>query len=105
MRTAENQSEHPLAQAIVNGVKEKGVALLEATDFEALPGYGIRAEVNAKEVLVGTRKLMNQHKIELKDSEASMEKLESEGKTAMLIAVDNQTCWCSRSCRYREGNI
>src|SRR5690625_7658319 len=40
--TAENQSEHPLAQAIVNGVKEKGITLLEATDFEALPGYGIQ---------------------------------------------------------------
>ncbi|MEK5069701.1 heavy metal translocating P-type ATPase [Sporosarcina sp. FSL K6-1508] len=88
--TAENQSEHPLAQAIVNGVKEKGIALLETTDFEALPGYGIRAKVNAREVLVGTRKLMNEHNIVILNSEASMEKLESEGKTAMLIAVDQE---------------
>ncbi len=86
--TAENQSEHPLAQAIVLGVKEKGLALLEVTDFEALPGYGIRANVNGREVLVGTRKLMNEHKIAILDSDAAMEKLESEGKTAMLIAVD-----------------
>ncbi|QUW23357.1 copper-translocating P-type ATPase [Sporosarcina sp. Marseille-Q4063] len=88
--TAENQSEHPLAQAIVNGVKEKGITLLEATDFEAFPGYGIRAEVSGKEVLVGTRKLMKEHKIATLDSETSMEKLESEGKTAMLIAVDQK---------------
>src|SRR5690625_5927061 len=52
--TAENQSEHPLAQAIVNGVKEKGITLLEATDFEALPGYGIQAKVGDRVVLVGT---------------------------------------------------
>ncbi|WP_338656988.1 heavy metal translocating P-type ATPase (plasmid) [Sporosarcina psychrophila] len=88
--TAENQSEHPLAQAIVNGVKEKGIALLETTDFEALPGYGIRAIVSGREVLVGTRKLMKEHNIGILNSEASMEKLESEGKTAMLIAVDQE---------------
>ena len=88
--TAENQSEHPLAQAIVLGVKEKGLSLLDVTDFEALPGYGIRAIVSGKEVLVGTRKLMNDYKIAILDSNATMEKLESEGKTAMLIAVDHK---------------
>jgi len=88
--TAENQSEHPLAQAIVLGVKEKGLSLLDVTDFEALPGYGIRAKVNGKVVLVGTRKLMNDYKISILDSNAAMEKLENEGKTAMLIAVDHK---------------
>ena len=88
--TAENQSEHPLAQAIVLGVKEKGVSLLDVTDFEALPGYGIRANVSGKEVLVGTRKLMKDYKISILDSNTAMEKLESEGKTAMLIAVDHK---------------
>ncbi|MBO0586911.1 heavy metal translocating P-type ATPase [Sporosarcina sp. E16_8] len=86
--TAENQSEHPLAQAIVLGVKEKGLSLLDVTDFEALPGYGIRANVRGKEVLVGTRKLMNDYKISILYLNTAMEKLESEGKTAMLIAVD-----------------
>ena len=60
------------------------------TDFEALPGYGIRAIVSGKEVLVGTRKLMNDYKITILGSNATMEKLESEGKTAMLIAVDHK---------------
>ncbi|WP_025783308.1 heavy metal translocating P-type ATPase [Sporosarcina sp. D27] len=87
--TAENQSEHPLAQAIVLGVKEKGLSLLDVTDFEALPGYGIRAQVSGREVLVGTRKLMNEYKVAILDSNTAMEKLESEGKTAMLIAVDH----------------
>jgi Cu+-exporting ATPase len=84
---AENKSEHPLAQAIVQGVKEKGLSLLETTDFEALPGYGIRAVVDGREVLVGTRKLMLTHHIDLMDVESIMEVFESEGKTAMLIAV------------------
>ncbi|MEK4403387.1 heavy metal translocating P-type ATPase [Sporosarcina sp. FSL K6-6792] len=88
--TAENQSEHPLAQAIVLGVKEKGLSLLDVSDFEALPGYGIRANVSGKEVLVGTRKLMNDYKIAILESNAAMEKLESEGKTAMLIAVNHK---------------
>jgi len=88
--SAENQSEHPLAQAIVLGANEKGLSLLDVTDFEALPGYGIRANVGCKEVLVGTRKLMNDYKISILDSNAAMEKLESEGKTAMLIAVNHK---------------
>ncbi|MDV6378155.1 heavy metal translocating P-type ATPase [Sporosarcina sp. GW1-11] len=88
--TAENQSEHPLAQAIVKGVKEKGLSLVETTDFEALPGYGIRAVVDSKEVFVGTRKLMRSQQIELLDAEVAMEAFESEGKTAMLIAVDKK---------------
>ena len=88
--TAENQSEHPLAQAIVQGVKEKGLSLLEITNFEALPGYGIQATVSGKAVLVGTRKLMRERDIALMDVEVAMEKLEAEGKTAMLIAVDQE---------------
>ena len=88
--SAENQSEHPLAQAIVQGAKEKGLSLLEVLKFEALPGYGIEANVSGKEVLVGTRRLINERKIDLLDMEASMETLERDGKTAMLIAVDNK---------------
>jgi len=88
--TAENQSEHPLAQAIVQGVNAKNITLLEADDFEALPGYGIQASIDTREVLVGTRKLMKEHGIAIKDSEAKMEELEVEGKTAMLIAIDQK---------------
>lgn len=88
--SAENQSEHPLAQAIVQGVQEKGLSLLDVSHFEALPGYGIQAIVSGKAVLVGTRKLMKKHEIAILDSEVAMEKLEAEGKTAMLIAVDQK---------------
>ena len=88
--TAENQSEHPLAQAIVKGVQEQGIDLLTAEGFEALPGYGIEATVDGKVLLVGTRKLMNERQVDLLHYEAQMENLENEGKTAMLIAIDNK---------------
>lgn len=86
--SAENQSEHPLAQAIVNGVKEKGISLLEVNEFLALPGYGIRATVHNKEILVGTRRLMVENNVQIEEAKMMMESLENEGKTAMLIAVD-----------------
>lgn len=88
--TAENQSEHPLAQAIVKDVRDKGIDLLTAESFEALPGYGIEAMVEKKTLLVGTRKLMNERQVALQDYEEHMAKLESNGKTAMLIAIDGQ---------------
>ncbi|MDV2888457.1 hypothetical protein RYX45_25165, partial [Alkalihalophilus pseudofirmus] len=61
--SAEKQSEHPLAQAIVQGIKDKGISLRDTTEFEAIPGFGIRAVVDGIEILVGTRKLMNQYNV------------------------------------------
>src|SRR5690625_4214764 len=89
--TAESQSEHPLAQAIVKGVKEKDITLQEVNDFEALPGYGIYAKINDQEVYVGTRKLMAEQNVTItNETEVMMEELEQDGKTAMLIAVANK---------------
>ncbi len=86
--TAEKQSEHPLAEAIVAGIKEKGIDLKETESFEAIPGFGIKAVIEGKEVVIGTRKLMAQHQIELGDALKTMERLEESGKTAMLVAID-----------------
>src|SRR5699024_10044950 len=61
--TAESQSEHPLAKAIVQGVKDKDITLLDVDNFEALPGFGIRAEINKKEIFVGTRRLMREQNV------------------------------------------
>jgi Cu+-exporting ATPase len=88
--SAEKQSEHPLAQAIVQGIKDKVIPLKEVTEFEAVPGFGIKAIVDGKQILVGTRKLMNQYKVEIVDALVKMEELEKVGKTAMLAAVDGQ---------------
>jgi len=86
--SAEKQSEHPLAQSIVAGVKEKEIELSDVIAFENIPGYGIKATVNGKEVLVGTRRLMKQFNVEIGHVLDVMEDLEKQGKTAMLAAVD-----------------
>ncbi|KIL42487.1 ATPase P [Gordoniibacillus kamchatkensis] len=88
--SAEKQSEHPLAEAIVAGIAGKGIALTAAEQFEAIPGYGIRAVVEGKEVLVGTRKLLQRENIPFGEAGDAMERLETEGKTAMLAAIDRR---------------
>ncbi|WKA49555.1 heavy metal translocating P-type ATPase [Planococcus liqunii] len=87
---AEKQSEHPLAQAIVQGIQAKGIELGHVQYFEAVPGYGIQATVSGQGVLVGTRKLMQQYGIDTSAVLSEMERLESDGKTAMLAAVNGE---------------
>jgi Cu+-exporting ATPase len=87
---AEKNSEHPLAEAIVESVKEKGITMTDTEEFEAIPGYGIRAVIEKKELLVGTRKLMAKYHIDVDAVEAVMAELEESGKTAMLVAIDGQ---------------
>ncbi|HJV46174.1 MAG TPA: heavy metal translocating P-type ATPase, partial [Bacillota bacterium] len=88
--SAEKNSEHPLAEAIVNGVTQRGINLKAVSTFEAIPGYGIAASIDEKDVLIGTRKLMIQNHIELQSAEAEMNRLENEGKTAMLVAINKK---------------
>ncbi|MFD0676802.1 MULTISPECIES: heavy metal translocating P-type ATPase [unclassified Paenibacillus] len=85
---AEKNSEHPLAEAIVNGIKERGIELPEAEQFEAIPGFGIRAVVEGKELLVGTRKLMAKYEVNAEAAFETMNRLEEAGKTSMLVAID-----------------
>ncbi len=87
---AENASEHPLAEALVRGIGERGVKLPQADSFESMPGYGIRAVVGGAEVLVGTRRLLHDRGIDAGAALPEMERLESEGKTAMLVAVEGR---------------
>ncbi|OWR31261.1 heavy metal translocating P-type ATPase [Saccharibacillus sp. O23] len=87
---AENASEHPLAEALVRGIGERGVKLPQADSFESMPGYGIRAVVGGAEVLVGTRRLLQERGIDAAAALPDMERLESEGKTAMLVAVEGR---------------
>ncbi|MBP1156958.1 MULTISPECIES: heavy metal translocating P-type ATPase [unclassified Paenibacillus] len=87
---AEKNSEHPLAEAIVSGIAAKGISFSETDEFEAIPGYGIRAVVEGKEVLAGTRKLMAKYDVSIEPVLETMVKLEQSGKTAMLVSVDRQ---------------
>ena len=86
--SAESGSEHPLAQAIVEGAEERGLELEDPTEFENVPGHGIRATIPQGEVLVGNRKLMRDNGIDPSPVEATMERLEREGKTAMIVALE-----------------
>lgn len=86
----EKQSEHPLAQAIVHGIQEKGIELGHVQFFEAIPGYGVQATVSGQGVIIGTRKLMQQYGIDITAVLPTMENLESNGKTAMLTAINGQ---------------
>ncbi|KIL52390.1 ATPase P [Jeotgalibacillus alimentarius] len=88
--SAEAGSEHPLAKAIVSGVRERGAALIETTDFQAVSGFGIRAVVDGKVILAGTRKLMMKENISVSDLEETLLELEEQGRTAMLIAIDGE---------------
>jgi len=87
---AEKSSEHPLAEAIVAGIRERGIELPEVESFEAIPGFGIRAVVEGKTVVVGTRRLMERHQVDALSAYEEMSRLEKAGKTAMLAAIDNR---------------
>ncbi|MEL3959980.1 heavy metal translocating P-type ATPase [Lysinibacillus endophyticus] len=87
---AEKQSEHPLAQAIVQGIQEKGVELGNIQYFEAIPGFGVQATISGQGVVIGTRKLMTQYGIDIQHVLSLMEKLERDGKTAMLAGINGQ---------------
>lgn len=90
LASAEKGSEHPLAEAIVTYAEEKEILLLETDDFEAIPGHGIKATIDGREILVGNRKLMKNQDIDINDAEEEMSRLEKDGKTAMLIAIDRR---------------
>jgi Cu+-exporting ATPase len=86
--SAERDSEHPLARAVVEGAEERGLDLVSPESFESVPGHGVRATVEGREVLVGNRKLLSDAGVDVAPAEETAERLESEGKTAMFLAVD-----------------
>ncbi|SDI60747.1 heavy metal translocating P-type ATPase [Alteribacillus bidgolensis] len=85
----EKSSEHPLAIAIVEGAKAKGITLLDSKDFEALPGHGVQADIEGKMIRIGTRKWLEKEGVNLNDAEQSLQTFEEEGKTAMLVGEDD----------------
>ncbi len=86
--SVEKVSEHPLAQAIVEGAQAKKLEIAEVKDFEAIPGLGVSAKVEGKRVLIGNLKLMNREKIALGSLEEKSKSLADDGKTPMYIALD-----------------
>ncbi|GIM46223.1 copper-translocating P-type ATPase [Collibacillus ludicampi] len=86
--TAEKGSEHPVGVAIVNKAREKGLSLKNVSRFQAIPGHGIEAEIEGKQLLIGNMKLMQAYHVESKPAIKQMEQLEAQGKTVVLITVD-----------------
>ena len=82
---AERNSEHPLGRAIVAAAAERGLDVPETTDFENVPGRGVRATIDGATVLVGNRRLLDDAGIDTAPAEDTMRRLESEGKTAMVV--------------------
>jgi Cu+-exporting ATPase len=85
--SAERGSEHPLGQAIVAAAKEKNLAIAEPQGFQAVSGFGVRAQVDGRPILIGNMRLMQNESIALNGLEREVERLQAEGKTAMLVAV------------------
>ena len=86
--SAERGSEHPLGEAIVRAAQERGVRLAQPEQFQAVPGHGITAVVDGHVVLLGNLKLMRDWSVALNDVEQAVERLQGEGKTAMVVAAD-----------------
>jgi len=88
--SVEKSSEHPLGQAIVKKGEEELLILTEVEDFMALPGKGLKGALEGKVVYIGNRKLMEEVGISIEIGEKELLRLESEGKTPMLIAINNK---------------
>jgi P-type Cu+ transporter len=82
----ESKSEHPLAEAIVAHGKSKRVQLQKVDSFSAITGHGVKAKVGRKQYFIGNTKLMKKQKISVNSIASDMERLEEEGKTAMIVA-------------------
>lgn len=86
--TLENNSEHPLAEAIMAKTAERGIVAREATDFEALPGKGITAKEGANTVAAGNARLMAELGVEIDEDELAA--LAAEGKTPLMFAKNGK---------------
>jgi len=88
--SAEQSSEHPLAQAIVDRAREQKLALDSATGFEAIPGHGLKATIAGQTLLVGNRKLMRDNNVALDGHAEHAASLEGAGRTVVYAALDGQ---------------
>ena len=88
--SVESGSEHPLGVSIVNDAKDRGIEVKEIEDFGSVTGKGVKATINGKEVLVGSRRLMEEAGLDASDLENEMIRLEKEAKTAMLVATEDK---------------
>ena len=88
---AESSSEHPLGQAVVNYAREKGIMVANPESFEAVSGHGLQAIYADHTILIGNRKLMDDNNIHVTaTADSKLKDLENQGKTAVLVVIDNK---------------
>ncbi|MCC6499446.1 MAG: copper-translocating P-type ATPase [Anaerolineales bacterium] len=88
--SVEKGSEHPLGEAIWAEATSRGLGLAEPVGFAAEPGHGVQAEVEGRSVAVGNIRMMNARNFSLNGLESEVARLQSEAKTAMLVAIDGE---------------
>jgi Cu+-exporting ATPase len=86
--SAEKGSEHPIGRAIVKKASELGVKVEEPQEFEVVPGKGVVATLSGRRIVLGNRRLIEEHGVDLRGVSDTLNKLESQGKTAMILCVD-----------------
>ncbi len=88
MAAVEQLSEHPIAHAVIEGAKARGLALKKASSFEAVNGLGVQAIIDGRKILVGSRDFLKQHGIDTLRWEEQAEKLRADAKTVVFLGVD-----------------
>ena len=88
--SAEAGSEHPLAQAVIDAAKERGLTLADATGFEAIPGHGLQATIEGRTVLVGNARLMRDRDVDFGGLGSRADELEGAGRTVVRVSVDGE---------------
>ena len=88
--SAEKNSEHPLGESIVRGAQERGIAVADPESFDSIPGHGVAAKIEGRDILLGNRKLMAERSVDIAALVERAEALEAEGKTVMFVAADGQ---------------
>ncbi|MBI4160796.1 MAG: copper-translocating P-type ATPase [Candidatus Yanofskybacteria bacterium] len=86
----EKGSEHSLAESIIMEAEKRGLVILPIKQFETIPGHGIKGLAGDKKIVLGNRKLMSKENVETGNQNQEIERLESEGKTVMMLGLNNR---------------
>jgi Cu+-exporting ATPase len=88
--SVEKGSEHPLAEAIQKAAQARSLTLMDPSEFEAIPGKGVKATIQRRQIVLGNRKLMSEMSLDLSKIEEKTSQLEEDGKTVMFLVVDGK---------------
>ena len=88
--SAEKGSEHPLGEAIVREAEDRSLEFKSLEHFKAVPGHGIEVTIEGKDILLGNKKLMIENNINIESLHVESDRLATEGKTPMYIAINNK---------------